>query len=99
MDHVTRLQPITSGDLGLAGRAAAERAALGQKLRSGGTVNGAVDATAAQKAFVRGIDDGIDVEACDVAFDDVDAWHGLTSNGLYQYLTGPVSRWTKPERG
>ncbi len=36
-------------------------------------MDGAVDAAAAQKALVRGIDDGIDVEARDVALDDVDA--------------------------
>ena len=53
----------------------------------------AVDAAAAQKAYVGRIDDRIDVEAGDVALDDFDA------HRRYQVRTGPVSMWTKPERG
>src|SRR5262245_31508085 len=66
VDHVARLEPVAAGDLRGAGVAAAERAALGQKLWPGGAMDGAVDAAAAEEGAVRGIDDGRDVERGDV---------------------------------
>ena len=38
-------------------------------------MDGAVDAAAAQQAFVGGVDDRVDVEPRDVALDDLDARH------------------------
>jgi hypothetical protein len=49
MDDVPRLQPVTFGDLGLAGRAAMQGSALGEQFGPGGAMDGAVDATAAQQ--------------------------------------------------
>jgi hypothetical protein len=44
MDHMPRRQAISEGDLGVAGLAAMEGAAFGEKLGSRGAMNGAVDA-------------------------------------------------------
>ena len=52
------------------GRAAAQRAALGQQSRAGSAVDRAVHAAAAQQRGVGGVDDGVDVEPRDVALDD-----------------------------
>jgi len=43
VDHVFRRQAIAAGDLRVAGRAAAERAALAQQLRARRAMDGAVD--------------------------------------------------------
>ena len=48
MDHMPGRQPIAAGDLGAAGLAAAKRTAFGQQFRPGGTMDGAVDAAAAE---------------------------------------------------
>ena len=71
MDHMPRRQPITPGDFGVAGFAAMERAALRQQLRSGRTVDRAVNPTAAKQRGVGGVDNGIDVQAGDVGDDDL----------------------------
>ena len=73
MDDVPRGQAVALGDLGVAGLAAVQRAALFQKLRAGRAMDRAIDAAAAQQAFVGGVDDRIDVEPGDVAFDDLEA--------------------------
>jgi hypothetical protein len=70
MDHMPRRQPITPGDFGAAGFAAAERAAFCQQLRSRRAVDGAIDATAAEQRRVGGVDNGIDAQAGDVGDDD-----------------------------
>ena len=66
VDHVPGRKPIAAGDLGGAGGAAAERAALGDQFRAGGAMDGAVDAAAAEQRRVGRIDDGVDVERRDV---------------------------------
>src|SRR3989338_10429611 len=53
MDDMFGRQFISSGDLGLAGRAAAEGRAFLQKLRPGRAVNGAVHPTTTQQRSVR----------------------------------------------
>jgi hypothetical protein len=73
MDDVAGLQIETRRDLSLAGRAAAERKAGLQQLRSGGAVDGAVDAAAAGKLRIGGVDDGVDVQRRDVGDDDFEA--------------------------
>jgi hypothetical protein len=60
MDHMPCRQPIASGDFGVAGFAATERAAFCQQLRSRRAVDLAVDATAAKQRGVGGVDNGID---------------------------------------
>lgn len=47
MNHVPRRQAVASGDFGVAGRAAIQGAAFGQKLGSGRAMDGAIDAAAA----------------------------------------------------
>ena len=62
MNDVPGLEAIAAGDLGGTGVAAAQRLALGQQLGSGGAMDRAVDAAAAEQRRVRGVDDGVDVE-------------------------------------
>src|SRR5262245_66397988 len=66
VDDVARLEPVAAGDLGRADVAAAERLAFLFQLRARCTVDGAVDAAAAEQAAVGGIHDGRDVERGDV---------------------------------
>jgi hypothetical protein len=49
MDHMPCRHTISEGDLGVAGLAAMERAAFGEKLWPGGAMNRAIDAAAAQQ--------------------------------------------------
>jgi hypothetical protein len=80
VDHVAGGQAVAARDAGLPRRAAAEGAALGQQLGAGGVVDRAVDAAAAEQAFVGGVDDGVDGEPGDV--------------GLQRPI--PLAIWTKP---
>jgi len=56
MDHMPRQQPISLGDLGVAGRTAMERAALGQKLGPGRAMDRAIDTAPTKQGGVRGVD-------------------------------------------
>lgn len=71
MDDVAGGQPVAFGDLGVAGGATAEVAALSQQFRAGGAMNCAVDTTTAHQRIVRGIDDGIDIKCRNVGDNDV----------------------------
>ena len=62
MDYVPGLEAIAAGDFGETGVAAAQGLALGQQLGAGGTMDGAVDAAAAEQRGVGSVDDGVDVE-------------------------------------
>ncbi len=73
---------MAAGDLGAAGRAAAERAAFVQQVGSGGAMDGAVDAAAAEQRAVGGVDDGVDVKRGDVG--DVDVENGVADFGAEQ---------------
>src|SRR4029450_3037346 len=64
--HPPGRQPVSAGGLGIAGVASAQRAALLQQVRAGGTVDGAVDTPAPQQARLGGVDDGVDLERRDV---------------------------------
>ena len=66
VDHMLGRQPIAARDLGAAGLAAAERPAFGEQFRSGGAMDGAVDAAAAEQRAVRRIDDRIERKRRDV---------------------------------
>jgi hypothetical protein len=59
MKHMPRRQLITPGDFGVAGLAAMERAAFGEQLGPGGTVDGAIDTTAAEQRGICSVDDGV----------------------------------------
>lgn len=72
MNDVACRQPVSFGDARLARRAAADAAALLQKLGTRSLVNGSVHASTAQKRVVGGIDYGIDLQGCDVCQHEVD---------------------------
>src|SRR5262249_22628654 len=72
VDDVLGFETIAAGDLGRAGGAAAERATLGEKVRGGGAVDGAIDAAAAEQRSVGGVDDGLDIEGGDVGDADLE---------------------------
>ena len=56
-------QPVAAGDARLARRAAADAPAFLQQFRPGGTMDGAVDASAAEQAFIGSVNDCVDVAA------------------------------------
>jgi hypothetical protein len=70
MNHMPRRQPIGIGDLGVAGLAAMQRAAFDQQLRPGRAMDRAIDAAAAEQRGIRGVDDGVNAQACDVGNDN-----------------------------
>ena len=72
VDRVARRQAEAGGDLYPSRLATAKLSASLGELMTCSTVDGAADATAWGKRGVGGIDDGIDVEPGDVAFDDLD---------------------------
>ena len=72
-------QAVALRDLGLSGLAAAQGAALGQQLRSGGTVDGAVYTSAAQQALVGSVDDGVHLHGSNIMSNDMQG-HDDTSS-------------------
>lgn len=64
---------ISLGDFRGASVAAIEGLALGEQVGAGSAVDGAVDAAAAEKRLVCGVDDGVDGEGGDVGADEGDA--------------------------
>jgi hypothetical protein len=59
MNHMPGRQPISAGDLGITGRAAIQRAALGEQFRAGRPMDRAIDAAPAEQGRIRGVDDGV----------------------------------------
>ena len=59
VDHMLCLEPIALGDFGVAGRAAIQRTALGQQLRTGCPMDRAIDTAPAEQGRIRGVDDGV----------------------------------------
>jgi hypothetical protein len=59
MDHMPSLQQIAPGDLGIAGLAAMEGAAFGEKLGSRRAMDRAIDAAPAEQGRIGGVDDGV----------------------------------------
>lgn len=76
VDHVAGGEIVATSDLRFTDSAAAERAALGEELRTRGAMNRAVYATTAEEGSIRGVDDGVDGELGDVTVDDFD--HGMS---------------------
>ena len=71
MDDVLCLQSITAGDLGAAGFAAAQRPAFGEQIWTGGAMDRAVNAAAAEQRPVRRVDDCIERKRGDVGNADI----------------------------
>ena len=67
MDHIFCFQVITSGDLRLTGLTAVQLSALFEQSGTGCTVDRSVNAASAEQRIVRGIDDRINMQLCDVA--------------------------------
>jgi hypothetical protein len=65
-----RRQTISSGDFGIAGRAAVERAAFGQQFGPGRAVDRAIDAAATEQGRIGGVDDGVNAQARDIGDDN-----------------------------
>jgi hypothetical protein len=74
MNHMPRRETISSGDFGLAGFAAMERAAFGQKFGPRRAMDGAVDPAATEQRTIGGVDDGVNAKSCDVGNDDVEPY-------------------------
>jgi len=73
VDDVTREKAKARGDLGIPRLAAAELGTSRAKLGTCGTVDRTIHAASAKQRPVGGVDDGVDVEPGDVAFDDFNA--------------------------
>jgi hypothetical protein len=67
---VLGFKPIALGDLGIAGLAAVEHPAFGHELRARRTMDRAIDAAPAEERRIRGVDDGVNAQACDVGNND-----------------------------
>jgi hypothetical protein len=66
MNHMRGRQPVSSGDLGVTGRAATKRAAFRKQFGASPTMDGAIDAASAEQRRIRGVDDGVNAQRCDV---------------------------------
>jgi len=84
VDHMAGRQPVAFGDLGLAGLTAMEHAAFQDEIRARGTVDRAVDATAAKQRRVCGVDDRVNAELGDVGDDDLEPGRADLSNWVAQ---------------
>jgi hypothetical protein len=91
VDHVTRGQAEARGDLRLTSGATAKFGACLGKIGACGTVDRAADAAAGSQHLIGGIDDGIDVQPGDVAFDDLDAFRHRT--GVRRQASGVNGRY------
>jgi hypothetical protein len=70
MNHMPRRQTVTPCDFGVAGLAAMERAAFGQKFGPGRAMDRAIDAATAEQRRVRSVDDGVNAQGSDIGDDD-----------------------------
>src|ERR1700680_3404738 len=72
VDDKTRVQIVCASDFRFTRRATAECATFGEKLRSSGAMNGAIDSAAAKQHRIGRVHDCIHIELGDVATNDVD---------------------------
>jgi hypothetical protein len=70
VDDVPGLEAIALGDLGVAGGAAAERAAFGKQFFAGRTMDGAINSATAEQRRISGVDDGVNAQCRDVGNDN-----------------------------
>ena len=66
VDHILAGQPVSLGDLGIAGLAAAERPALGQQLWPRRAMDASIHTATTQQRFICRIDDGIHFHFCNI---------------------------------
>src|SRR3569833_1891846 len=92
MDHVGCRQPITPGDLGIAGVAAMELTTLFDQLRPCGAMDRAIHAAAAEQRGNGGVDDAANAQRGDVGNDDLEP--GLADRSVrpaQAYAAGPAA--------
>ncbi len=70
MNHMLGRQPISFGDLGVAGGTTMQCAAFGKQFGAGGTMDSAIDAAAAEQRRIGGVDDGVNAQCRDIGNDD-----------------------------
>ena|SRR5882762_9143624 len=70
MNHVFGGEPVALRDLCVTGLAAIKSLALVIKLRPGGAMDRAIDATAAEKRCIGGVDDRVNAKRGDIGNDD-----------------------------
>jgi hypothetical protein len=70
VNDMPRRKFVALGDLGAASFAAMKRAAFGEQFGSGGAMDRAIDAAAAQQRGIRGVDDGVNAQRGDIGDDD-----------------------------
>ena len=73
VNDMPRRQPISPGNLGIAGLAAMEGAAFGEQLGPRRAMDRAIDAAPAEQGRIGGVDDGVNAQGGDVGDDDFEA--------------------------
>ena len=84
VDHMPGRQPVTFGDLGIAGGAATERAAFGKQFWTGAAMDSTINAAAAEQRRIRGVDDGVNAQCGDVGNNDFQARLAELARGAAQ---------------
>ena len=84
MNYIPRRQPVTSGDFGVARLAATQRTAFGQQLGTGRAMDCAIHAAAAEQRGIRGVNDGVNLQACDVGNDNFQPRRAALARGEAQ---------------
>lgn len=72
VDDVLRGELVSGSDLRHARGASTQFPALFEQFRSSGSMDGAINTTAAQQGFIGGIDDRVDLELADVPCENLD---------------------------
>jgi hypothetical protein len=70
-------QTISTRDFSFAWTTTAQHAAFREQFGACGAVNRAIDAATAEESCVRRVHNGINLELCDVALDDLDSAVGI----------------------
>jgi hypothetical protein len=73
VDNMFRSEPVSAGNLGIAGLAAAKHATFVEQLRSRRPVDGTIDAATAQERRIGGVDDSVNAQGRNVSDDDFES--------------------------
>jgi hypothetical protein len=75
VNHEFRWQIVSAGDSCVANPAPAQGAAFLEQFLASGHMNGAIHAASAEEFGIRGIDNRIDRQSCDVRMNDFNSCH------------------------